>query len=229
MKKTTLLLVGSAMLTSAGAWVGCGGSDATNTLTGDGDGGGDGSTANADSGTVATDSGGGTTDGGAGDAGKTTDGGTTNYDGGGPGGNTTSVPCGFVFCTIATEVCCVETRGNASTYACATGTACPIPDAGVGGNPPDVTALKCTGQANCVAGSICCVSQVQGMGGGGNVATSACVAGTSCDANSAQLCDPAGMPTGCAGDGGAGSACSSANIGDWGLKPPFATCGGKGN
>jgi hypothetical protein len=83
--------------------------------------------------------------------------------------------------------------------------------------------LKCTGQANCAAGSICCVSPT--MTG----AASACVVGTTCGANSAQLCDPGAAPTGCPADAGMGSACSSANIGDWGLKPPFATCGGKGN
>ncbi len=229
MKKTALVLVGSAVLISA--WVGCGGSDGTSSLIGNGDGGGggDGSTANADSGSTPPTDSGAQTDSGAADSGAPKDAGnTTNYDGGGPGGNTTSVPCGNVFCTISTQVCCVESLNNVTTYSCATGTTCPVPDAG-GGNPPDVTALKCTGQANCAAGSICCVSQAAGMGGGGNVATSSCVVGTTCGMNSAQLCDPGATPTGCAVDAGANSTCSSANIGDWGLKPPFATCGGKGN
>jgi hypothetical protein len=126
-------------------------------------------------------------------------------------------------CNIPAQVCCFARghNGNPDTYTCAA-TNCSTVDAGGGGggNPP--AALGCTGQANCAAGSICCVKQ----GGGGT--SSSCVMGTSCGSNSAQLCDPNAMVTGCPMSGSR-SMCSNNNIGDWGLTQQFATCGGVGN
>jgi hypothetical protein len=97
---------------------------------------------------------------------------------------------------------------------------CSSPDSGVGGG--DVTQLGCTATANCAAGSICCVKQSS------SGPVSSCVMGTSCGQNAAQLCDPNAMPTGCPMSGDR-SMCSSDKIQDWGLSPPFATCGGVGN
>jgi hypothetical protein len=77
-----------------------------------------------------------------------------------------------------------------------------------------VAALKCSGAANCASGMVCCI---------GPNGASACAA--SCTRDQAQLCDPNAMMSGC-GDAGA---CSSMNIGDWGLPRTFATCGGLGN
>jgi hypothetical protein len=56
-----------------------------------------------------------------------------------------------------------------------------------------------------------------------------CTAGAG--AATAQLCDPKAAVSGCPlGDGGADAgACLSTQIGDWGLPPTYATCGGKGN
>jgi hypothetical protein len=99
----------------------------------------------------------------------------------------------------------------------ASGTACGGADAGPNGNNGDTVALKCSGAANCPAGSVCCVHQVN------NGATSDCK--TACGQGEAQLCDPNAAPTGCA----AGVNCSSKNISDWSLPPTYATCGGKGN
>ncbi len=80
----------------------------------------------------------------------------------------------------------------------------------------DMAGIKCSGAANCGAGTVCCISQN---------GASACAA--SCSRNGAQLCDPAvaAAASGC-GDAGA---CSSMNIGDWGLPDTFGTCGGVGN
>lgn len=192
--------------------IGCGGGTATTISDVDGgDGGGDGAASSAEGG------------GGNGNGNGFTDG------GGGPGGNTTSVPCGGSSCSLATETCCVVDRNGVVTYQCATGT-CGSLDAGGG----DVVSLKCTAQANCATGTICCIDQPGGGGGdgggggggGGGAIASSCVAGTVCP-NGAQLCDPSAASSGC--PAGKNSMCSSDNIGDWGLAPPFATCGGVAN
>ena len=98
-----------------------------------------------------------------------------------------------------------------TAYGCAA--TCAGVDAGV-----DTTALKCSGQTNCAAGTVCCVQQV-----GQNGAASECQA--SCGPKQAQLCAPMATVSGC----DAGVACSNNNIGDWNLPQTFATCGGKGN
>ncbi len=227
--KTTCVLLGSSVLFGAGVWVGCGSSDSSTILNGSDDAGNSAGDGGNNTGTTDGSSGGSDAGGAGTDASASKDTGTgeasTKYDGGGPGGDTTSLPCGVTFCTIATQVCCVDTLGGTTSAACVTGSTCPVPDAGAGGNPPDVTTLKCTGQANCAAGSLCCVTQTGGKGGP-NLVSSACVVGTTCAPGDGQLCDPGAAPTGCALDAGQ---CSSTNIGDWGLLPPFATCGGIGN
>jgi hypothetical protein len=134
---------------------------------------------------------------------------STNSDGAvGPGGNTTTFPCGSQSCSIATQICCVAQNGRGAV--CVSGSDCAAADAG---QPGDLAGLKCTGAANCAQGTVCCIDP------SGN---SACAA--SCDQNGAQLCDPAAANPGC-GDAGA---CSSRNIGDWGLPRTFGTCGGIG-
>lgn len=198
------------------ALVGCGGSTSVD-LAPDGGGGDDGSAAASDASL---------TDSSAADGASTMDANgppVLGGDGGapldaGPGGSTTSITCGTTMCALPAQTCCVYPLANPPpdfSYACAVG-ACA--DAGGGGGGPDVTALKCSGAANCPASTVCCVSQT-------NAGTSSdCQA--SCTNKQAQLCDPAATPTGCAGDAGV---CSNANIGDWGLPGSFGTCGGKGN
>jgi hypothetical protein len=216
------LLIGSISLGS-GAWIACGGSDqGSSLLSPDPDGGADGSNTSLD-GSVA-DTAPPVVDGG--DAGTPTpeagggDGGSNPPDAGPGGGGTTILSCGATTCAIPAQSCCVERVGGATNFGCFTGAACPAVDAGA-----DVASLKCSSQANCAAGTVCCVTQV-----GNNAATSQCAA-TCTGANTAQLCDPNAGVTGCPlGDGGADAgACSNANHGDWGLPATYATCGGKGN
>jgi len=209
-------VVGCAMVLIG--FVACGGAGSsaiTDTGVGLGDAGGDGSSASAEGGN------------GNGNG----NGNGSGVDGGGPGGNTTSVPCGTATCSLATQVCCVVRSNGATVYQCANGS-CSNPDAGLptggngGGGGGNVTSLKCTAQANCAMGSICCIRQAGGGGQGG--VASECVVGTTCPGNGAQLCDPSATPTGCPAGGGKDTMCSSNNIGDWGLSAPFATCGGVG-
>ncbi len=122
-------------------------------------------------------------------------------------GNPTTIACGNSTCTLPTQTCCVS--GNGTTFTCVNGTTC----------PQNQTGLHCLDTASCAPGLICCVNQQQ------NVTTSNCK--VACGQNEAQLCDSKL-------DGGTGcvpsnAQCSSQNIQDWGLNPPFATCGGKGN
>jgi hypothetical protein len=126
----------------------------------------------------------------------------------GPGGNTGSIPCGTTTCAIPAQSCCVSQSDNGTAYSCSAA------DAGCGGG--DNSALKCSGAANCPPGQVCCVRTTN------NGAASDCQ--TACNGNQAQLCDPKATPTGC----DAGVNCSNNNIGDWGLPPTYATCGGKG-
>ena len=146
-----------------------------------------------------------------------------------PGGNTTTLACGTEMCSIPAQSCCIDQSGRGAT--CVTGTDCAgaTPEDGggaqgegdaqgaggdqVGGNEGESAALKCSGAANCGAGTICCVDQN---------GSSACA--VSCKRDEAQLCDPAAGSSGC-GDAGA---CSSMNIRDWGLPRTFGTCGGVG-
>jgi hypothetical protein len=210
-----LLASTSCLFIASTVWLGCGGSDGStigNSSGGDaategGAAGGDGSSsANGEGGAGSKD----------GASGSNTEGG----GGAGPGGNTTSEPCGTQTCNIPAQVCCVSGGGGSTMYTCAASCA----EAGGGGGGGDTTSLQCTSSANCAAGSICCIHQSQNGG-----AEAACVMGTSCGQNSAQLCDPNASVSGCPGDAGQRSMCSSDNIGDWGLSPPFATCGGVGN
>lgn len=202
------------------ALVGCGGSTSVD-LTPDGGAGGDDGSAAANDASL--------TDSSPADAASTFDANgppVFTSDGGapldaGPGGNTTSIACGSTTCALPAQTCCVYPFANPPpdfSYSCATGAGCPDAGGGGGGGGGNVTALKCSGAANCPASTVCCVSQT-------NAGTSSDCQ-TACTKNQAQLCDPAAMPSGCAGDAGA---CSNANIGDWGLPGSFGTCGGKGN
>ncbi len=233
MRSSFFALSSSAAVVFLGAlaWVGCGGSDATLARTGgDADGSpegaasSDGSTSNGDDGSSATDgSNGGETDAGAGD--------------GRPGGDQKSLPCGTMTCALPAQVCCLFGRGGgASTKVeCAADNCSTLFDDGGfdagplnGDGGVNLTQLKCTGQANCAVGSICCVHPVSA--GANDVLVSECLVGATCAnaGKSAQLCDPRVAVTGCPASGQL-SMCSSTNIGDWGLAPPFATCGGIGH
>jgi hypothetical protein len=133
----------------------------------------------------------------------------------GPGGDLTKISCGSTQCFIPGETCCIARLPNGPpdhSYSCVNGPGCPPAAGGA-----DTTALKCSGAANCAAGTVCCVRQ------NNNTTASECKA--TCAGNEAQLCDPAAATSGCA----AGTACSNKNITDWWLPRTFATCGGKGN
>ena len=155
------------------------------------------------------------TDAGNGDSGNNNDA-TTNNDGAtndGPVtndgalndvGNPATIPCGNTSCASG-ESCCVATANQQTTYTCAA--TC----------PQNTTALKCIG--NDCGSQVCCVFIDQQQ----NVA-SQCQ--PTCGQNEAQLCQNTdAAPTGCSSN----QPCSSQNIGDWGLNPPFGTCGGIGN
>lgn len=178
---------------------GCGGSDQTVTDAG-GDGGGTGNDA--------------TTGNDGGNPGN--DGGNPGNDGGNPGndggttlndaGNPATVPCGTTSCA-SPQVCCVDTTTQTPTYTCAA--TC----------PQNTTTLKCIG--NDCGSQVCCVFLDQN-----NQTASQCQASCNTNQNQAQLCQNTDAgPTGCT----QAAPCSSQNIGDWGLNPPFGTCGGVGN
>lgn len=138
----------------------------------------------------------------------------------GPGGNTSTLPCGSAQCGIPAQTCCVFSNPNPPPdffYGCYNG-ACPV-DAGFDAGTGDITSLKCSGAANCPVGSVCCVYETANK----RVASD-CFA--SCGGGQAQLCDPSAVDSGCSPDAGA---CSSANVTDWGLPNTYATCGGVGN
>lgn len=100
--------------------------------------------------------------------------------------------------------------GNA--YACVAAATCPRPPGG-----GDTAALKCSGAANCAAGTVCCVRDQNGN------AASECK--PTCGNNEAQLCDPTAANTGCP----SADPCSSNNIGDWGkLRPPTPPAAARG-
>lgn len=148
--------------------------------------------------------------GGDGGGGGVVDGGV-NPPGAGPGGDGSALPCGGATCSLATQVCCVSSLGSGvRAYACVTGSTCP---------GSRTAALRCSGAANCPAGQVCCVRQIAN-----DSRASECKA--QCPGDEPQLCDPS------APDGGgcaASDPCSSNNISDWRLSPPYATCGGKGD
>lgn len=224
MRERTLGWMAAAVVSASATCLGCGGSAGSLDLIGNpsaADGGAEGGAGGASGG----GSGSGSGSGGATDAGGTTDGATiamggdggVNPPGAGPGGNTSQLACGSTSCAIPGESCCVVSSGGNTAYGCVSGTSCPAPPPGGGG---DSIALKCSSAANCSAGTICCVSKQ------GSVATSACQ--LTCTASyEAQLCDLNAPSTGCPPN--ASSACSSNNVGDWGLPSTYATCGGIGN
>ncbi len=203
----------------------CGSDELGSDLTSQSDGGASSSSSSSSGATSSTSSSGSSgtaSDGGSGDAGDGGSSGALGGDGGvdppdaGPGGSTTSITCGATSCALPAQQCCasqVPGPGNLG-WACvaASDAGCPPPPGG-----GDVTSLKCSAQANCPTNTVCCVRQTN------DGAASECKA--SCTNNEAQLCDPNAVPTGCSQQ----NACSSKNIGDWGLPNTYATCGGKGN
>ena len=117
-------------------------------------------------------------------------------------GNPVTIACGNSTCT-SPDVCCVDTQ-NTTTFTCAA--SC----------QQNTTTLACVG--NDCGSEVCCVFQQQGD------TFSKCE--VTCGQNEAQLCQVSDAgPTGCSSN----QPCSSQNIGDWGLNPPFGTCGGVGN
>jgi hypothetical protein len=150
-----------------------------------------------------------------------TDGGGVITDAG-PGGDGAVLNCGAASCDLPAQTCCFYPLADAGSLysACSTGQTCPsLTDAGL--DAGTATALACTIQENCSAGTVCCISAPAS----GTIA-SHCVAASACastaGAKSALLCDSTQNDAGC-GDAGA---CSSANVGSWNLPSGFATCGG---
>jgi hypothetical protein len=139
----------------------------------------------------------------------------------GPGGDTSQLTCGTASCAIPAQTCCIApVPGDPNrSYSCVVGSTCPRPDGGGGRGDGEIVALKCSSGANCGAGTVCCVTQSNG------VTSSECKA--TCGQDEAQLCDQkaADAGTGCPQN----APCSHDNIGDWGLPRTYATCGGKGN
>ena len=215
MHRHTLAFLGASIVVGSSLWLACGGSSGAN----------DGLTAtDTEAGTVLPEAGTSDTSTSGNDAASGTDTGTGNQgagaDGGidppdaGPGGTTSVIHCGSTTCAIPAQTCCVDTLpSNATAYGCAATCAGLDGGAGVG---VDTAALKCSSQANCAAGTVCCVRQVN------KAAASECKA--TCDVNEAQLCDVNAAASGCTG-----TSCSNNNIGDWNLPDSYATCGGKGN
>jgi len=216
MHRRTLGLLGASVIVGSGLWLACGGSEGGNDLL---------TATDTEAGTLLVEAGTSDTSTTGNDAASGTDTGTTQQDAGGdggidppdagPGGTTTVIKCGSTTCAIPAQSCCVDQLPNNMTaYGCAA--SCPGLGGG-GGGGGDTTALKCSGQANCAAGTVCCVRQVN------NGATSECKA--SCTGNQAQLCDPLAAVSGCTGQ-----VCSNGiDFSDWSLPPTYATCGGKGN
>jgi hypothetical protein len=115
-------------------------------------------------------------------------------------------PCGPSTCKLA-ETCCVYTNLSKAQYECHN--ACAQPQ-----NGDQLSALKCSGTADCLSGQVCCIQQT------GSQNVSACSA-TPCTGNQVQLCDPSAQDAGCLN-----ATCSSNNINDWKLPGTFGTCGG---
>jgi hypothetical protein len=132
-----------------------------------------------------------------------------------PGGTISTIPCGNTQCAIPGETCCILDNNGAVCIIAGTNCAAVVG----GANQGEGAGLKCSGAANCAPGTVCCLSQDPITGATVSVCAAACAAGDP------QLCDPAALVTGCAGDAGV---CSSNNIDDWGLPATFGTCGGVG-
>ncbi|HSO38917.1 MAG TPA: hypothetical protein VLT33_40590 [Labilithrix sp.] len=211
MRTRSFGVLGASIAMASGLWIACGGSDGSDALVPAPTEAGTSTDPTKDASAAndaapATDAGDGAAlpqEAGGGDGG-------INPPDAGPGGNTSVLACGSTSCAIPAETCCVSQVGGGGTaYGCAV--SC-MAGGGGGGD----TALKCSGQANCAAGTVCCVRQVN------NGAASECKA--SCTNKEAQLCSLTAAVSGCVG-----SMCSSQNIGDWGLPTTYATCGGQGN
>lgn len=132
----------------------------------------------------------------------------------GPGGTTSALSCGTSTCALPGQLCCIAGPAAGPSYACVTGTSCPIVNPG---NNPGSAALSCSVQSNCTAGLFCCLDIVSGQ------SVSTCK--SSCAASPAQLCDRFIADNGCAVQ----KPCSNANTNDFGLPATYATCGGVKN
>ncbi len=106
-----------------------------------------------------------------------------------PGGDTTSLPCGSMTCAIPSESCCAyrsSTQPGLYTGVCATTCAPPS------GTDDRVSALKCSGPANCPSTAPrCCYHQTSN---GATETTCQTQCGTSF--SDAVLCDP-NQPNSC--------------------------------
>jgi hypothetical protein len=121
----------------------------------------------------------------------------------GPVDTTASMVCGTSSCALANNrVCCVENA--ASAYECADRGACPT--------ATKLVELRCASDANCAAGSVCCLSLSNGT-----FPVSQCQ--TACYPSDLHLCKPKASPSGCE----TFQTCSTAGITGWGL--PAASYG----
>ena len=132
---------------------------------------------------------------------------------GGVGGDAALGPhvsCGPSTCKLS-ETCCVYVNLSGAQYDCRS--ACPAAQ-----GADQLSALKCSGTADCGSGRVCCVERSNPQ----NV--SVCSA-TPCGSNQVQLCDPSTQAaSGCP----VNAPCSGSNINDWKLPGTFGTCGGVG-
>jgi hypothetical protein len=136
-------------------------------------------------------------------------------------GGPRSIPCGGATCVVPAQVCCISANANPASFACISGSICPVAAASDSG-VPQAAGLACTGAASCPSNQVCCIYEPSGANQFAAQCLSSC-AGT----GQAQLCDPTVTP----GQSGCPSTapCSNSNIGDWDLPSTFGTCGGVSN
>jgi hypothetical protein len=224
----SLFLTTGLFLGLGGGFLACGGDDTTANPA-DGGGGNDATIDGGGGSDTSTGQDTGTTDGSGGDA-SNGDGGTdaaldvqlipdtgNTVTDSGPGGDGAILNCGSAQCQLPSQTCCVYPEAPSFYVACSTGAACPVLD---GGTDSGITAvaLQCEDKANCAGALVCCIYATSGGTSVQSHCADSCVGGD----KHAILCDLSAADAGC-GDAGA---CSSTNIGTWGLPSGFGTCGG---
>ena len=223
MRKLRLAFGGVVVVSAVAFWVGCGSSSDDSLINAGNDGGSEASTTPPPPPPPPNPPPPPPSD--AGDAGTLPDGaiaadGGTNIQDAGPGGDTTSLPCGAATCAIPSQSCCVANTNGGRNYLCVVGPAtnCPVPDAG---GQPEVVALKCSSSANCAATEQCCANV-----GAGGIAQSSCVPwGTCGSADAGAGNEHAVFCTLDAGNVGCDAGVTCVQNNDWGLPKNFGTCG----
>jgi hypothetical protein len=120
---------------------------------------------------------------------------------------TATITCGQQACALANNRVCCVTGASATAYECADRGACPTAT-------PIPVELQCNSDANCAAGSVCCLSHSSGVN-----SVSRCQ--TACYPADVHLCNPKAATTGCE----AFQTCTAVAIAAWGLPATsYATC-----